>query len=40
MATLRLLRAPAGPARLTWPGRWHIEEYFQQAKGEAGLDHY
>jgi SRSO17 transposase len=20
--------------------RWHIEECFQQAKGEAGLDHY
>ncbi len=36
-----------GPARtrlvdLAWVAgsRWHIEECFQQAKGEAGLDHY
>jgi SRSO17 transposase len=35
---------PLRRARLgTWPGspsRWHIEECFQQAKNEAGLDHY
>lgn len=36
-----------GPARsrlvdlaFTAGSRWHIEECFQQAKGEAGLDHY
>jgi SRSO17 transposase len=36
-----------GPSRsstadLAWTAgsRWHIEECFQQAKGEAGLDHY
>ena len=36
-----------GPARsrlvdLAWVAgtRWHVEEAFQQAKGEAGLDHY
>ena len=36
-----------GPARsrlidLAWiaGSRWHVEECFQQAKGEAGLDHY
>ncbi|MGW4126096.1 IS701 family transposase [Nocardia sp. NPDC004711] len=36
-----------GPARsrlvdLAWTAgsRWHVEECFQQAKGEAGLDHY
>jgi SRSO17 transposase len=36
-----------GPRRsrlvgLAWiaGSRWHIEECFQQAKGEAGLDHY
>ncbi len=36
-----------GPARsrlvdlaFTAGSRWHIEEAFQQAKGEAGLDHY
>src|SRR5262249_60713745 len=36
-----------GPRRsslvdLAWAAgsRWHIEECFQQAKGEAGLDHY
>lgn len=36
-----------GPARsrpvdLAWTAgsRWHVEEAFQQAKGEAGLDHY
>jgi SRSO17 transposase len=29
-------------ADLAWAAgsRWHIEECFQQAKGEAGLDHY
>jgi SRSO17 transposase len=29
-------------ADLAWIAgtRWHIEECFQQAKGEAGLDHY
>jgi hypothetical protein len=29
-------------ADLAWiaGSRWHIEECFQQAKGEAGLDHY
>ena len=29
-------------AHLAWVAgsRWHIEECFQQAKGEAGLDHY
>ena len=29
-------------ADLAWTAgsRWHIEECFQQAKGEAGLDHY
>ncbi len=34
-ATARLvdLAWTAGP-------RWHVEEAFQQAKGEAGLDHY
>ncbi|BEK86738.1 hypothetical protein NSERKGN1266_26890 [Nocardia seriolae] len=27
---------------LAWTAgsRWHVEEAFQQAKGEAGLDHY
>jgi hypothetical protein len=36
-----------GPGRsrlvdLAWTtgSRWHVEECFQQAKGEAGLDHY
>ena len=36
-----------GPRRstlvdLAWiaGSRWHVEECFQQAKGEAGLDHY
>jgi len=36
-----------GPRRTSTAGlaavagsRWHIEECFQQAKGEAGLDHY
>src|SRR5262249_25595700 len=39
--------AGSGPRRsttadLAWiaGSRWHIEECFQQAKGEAGLDHY
>jgi SRSO17 transposase len=29
-------------AGLAWiaGSRWHVEECFQQAKGEAGLDHY
>jgi SRSO17 transposase len=29
-------------ADLAWiaGSRWHIEECFQQAKGEAGLDHH
>ena len=29
-------------ADLAWTAgsRWHVEECFQQAKGEAGLDHY
>jgi SRSO17 transposase len=32
----------ASVADLAWTAgsRWHIEECFQQAKGEAGLDHY
>jgi len=32
----------ASVADLAWAAgsRWHIEECFQQAKGEAGLDHY
>jgi SRSO17 transposase len=41
-------RSPTTPASrsstadLAWTAgsRWHIEECFQQAKGEAGLDHY
>ena len=39
--------ACSGPRRTSTAGlaaiagsRWHIEECFQQAKGEAGLDHY
>jgi len=34
--------ATAGLVDLAWTAgsRWHIEEAFQQAKGEAGLDHY
>ena len=35
---------PAAPPWWIWPGspgsRWRIEECFQQAKNEAGLDHY
>jgi SRSO17 transposase len=29
-------------ADLAWAGgsRWHVQECFQQAKGETGLDHY
>jgi hypothetical protein len=40
---LRLLRARrSSTADLAWTAgsRWHIEECIQQAKGEAGLDHY
>jgi hypothetical protein len=40
---LRLLRPRrASTAGLAWAARsrWHIEECFQQAKGETGLDHY
>jgi SRSO17 transposase len=31
---------PASPATSGWPGGWAVEEGFQQAKGEVGLDHY
>jgi len=32
----------ASTADLAWAAgsRWHVEECFQQAKGETGLDHY
>ncbi|MTK41024.1 hypothetical protein GL306_16365, partial [Nocardia seriolae] len=33
-------RPPGQEMAWTAGSRWHVEEAFQQAKGEAGLDHY